>query len=77
LGAGAGNAQLECSSVLDKIGVQTGVDLYKVMDAAENVLAPCCHGPIVINNDSFMLAMRGLLGFLLMRAGRNASTSYS
>jgi 4-hydroxy 2-oxovalerate aldolase len=37
-GAGAGNAQLEVlAAVLDKMGYQTGIDLYKVLDAAEIV----------------------------------------
>ena len=35
-GAGAGNAQLEVLvSVLEKLGYETGIDLYKMLDAAE------------------------------------------
>jgi len=37
-GAGAGNAQLEVLiAVLEKMGYETGIDLYKVLDAAEVV----------------------------------------
>ncbi len=35
-GAGAGNAQLEVLvPVLDKLGYDTGIDMYKLFDAAE------------------------------------------
>jgi 4-hydroxy 2-oxovalerate aldolase len=35
-GAGAGNTQLETLiAVLDKMGIKTGIDLYKVLDAAD------------------------------------------
>src|SRR5690606_21278924 len=36
LGAGAGNTQTEVLvAVLDRLGVETGIDLYKIMDLAE------------------------------------------
>src|SRR4028118_2096567 len=41
LGAGAGNAKTELlAAVLDKMGVETGLDVFKLMDAAEYTLAP-------------------------------------
>ncbi|WP_343809139.1 4-hydroxy-2-oxovalerate aldolase, partial [Marinobacterium maritimum] len=37
LGAGAGNTPLEVfCAVLDRMGVETGIDLYKIMDVAED-----------------------------------------
>ncbi len=40
-GAGAGNTQTEVLvAVLDRMGIQTGVDLYKMMDLAEEIVAP-------------------------------------
>ena len=41
LGAGAGNTQTEVLvGVLDRMGIETGVDFYKMMDLAEDVVAP-------------------------------------
>lgn len=38
-GAGAGNCQLECFiALLEKCGVHTGVDLYKLLDTSEQVM---------------------------------------
>lgn len=38
-GAGAGNCQLECViAVLEKMGISTGVDLYKIFDTGENII---------------------------------------
>ncbi len=71
LGAGAGNAQLEVLiGVLQKVGVETGVDFYKVMDAAENVVEPMMHRPQVINNDSLMLGYAGVYSSFLLHARR-------
>lgn len=45
LGAGAGNAQEEVLVVvLEKAGFETGIDAYKIMDAAE-VLDPMMKAP--------------------------------
>lgn len=56
LGAGAGNAQMEVIiGVLDKMGYKTGVDFYKIMDVAENIVEPLMRRPQVINNTSLML----------------------
>jgi 4-hydroxy 2-oxovalerate aldolase len=40
-GAGAGNCQLEAlCALLKKEGIQTGLDLYKLLDASEQIIAP-------------------------------------
>src|SRR5260370_27731145 len=48
LGAGAGNAPTELlATVLEKMGLNPGLDIYKLMDAAEYVIAPLMpHPPI-------------------------------
>jgi 4-hydroxy-2-oxovalerate/4-hydroxy-2-oxohexanoate aldolase len=41
LGAGAGNTPLEVfAAVLDRMGADTGVDVFKLMDVAEDVVVP-------------------------------------
>ncbi len=74
LGAGSGNAQLEVLiGVLQKTGVETGVDFYKVMDAAERVVEPLMHRPQVINNDGLMLGYAGVYSSFLLHARRAAA----
>jgi 4-hydroxy-2-oxovalerate aldolase len=71
LGAGSGNAQLEVLiGVLEKMGVESGVDFYKVMDAAEQVVEPLMHRPQVINNDGLMLGYSGVYSSFLLHARR-------
>jgi len=73
LGAGAGNAQLEVLiGVLQKLGVETGVNFYKVMDAAEQVVEPIMPRAQVINNDSLMLGYAGVYSSFLLHARRAA-----
>jgi len=71
LGAGAGNAQLEVLiGVLERMGVDSGVDFYKIMDAAEQVVEPLMHRPQVINNDGLMLGYAGVYSSFLLHARR-------
>ena len=73
LGAGSGNAQMEVLiGVLQKMGIETGVDFYKVMDAAEEVLEPIMLRPQVINNDGLMLGYAGVYSSFLLHARRAA-----
>ena len=49
-GAGAGNTQLEVLvAVLDKLGYETGIDLYKILDAAN--LAEKAFNPVAKINE--------------------------
>ena len=46
LGAGAGNTQTEVAvAVLDKMNIKTGIDVYKMMDIAEELVAPILEKP--------------------------------
>jgi 4-hydroxy 2-oxovalerate aldolase len=73
LGAGAGNAQLEVlAAVLAKMGYHTGVDFYKLMDTAEQVLEPLMHRPQIISNDALAIGYAGAYGSFLLHARRAA-----
>lgn len=74
LGAGAGNAQLEVLiAVLEKAGFSTGVDFYKVMDAAAEVLEPLMQRPQIIDNASLAIGYAGTYGSFLLHAKRAAT----
>lgn len=61
MGAGAGNTQTEVMvGVLDKMGYHTGIDLYKMMDVAQDLIAPILPEPIIVDNDSLMLGYAGV-----------------
>ncbi|MGE7762173.1 4-hydroxy-2-oxovalerate aldolase [Peribacillus sp. NPDC097895] len=73
LGAGAGNTQTEVLvAVLDRLGIQTGVDLYKMIDLAENIVAPILPKPQEITKDSLVLGYAGVYSSFLLHAQRAA-----
>ncbi|AOQ22905.1 4-hydroxy-2-oxovalerate aldolase [Moorella thermoacetica] len=73
LGAGAGNAQTEALvGVLDKLGYRTGVDFYKVMDVAEEIVEPIMHRPQVVRNAPLMLGYAGVYSSFLLHTYRAA-----
>lgn len=73
LGAGAGNTQTEVLvSVLDKIGIQTGVDVYKIMDVAEDIIAPILPQPQEITRGSLVLGYAGVYSSFLLHAQKAA-----
>lgn len=61
LGAGCGNANTQAlAAVLDLMGVESGVDFYKLVDAAENTVRPLIKRPLEITNESIMLGHTGV-----------------
>lgn len=73
LGAGAGNTQTEALvAVLDKMGYQTGVDLYKIMDVAEQVVEPVMQRPQVAGSAPLMLGYAGVYSSFLLHTYRAA-----
>lgn len=73
LGAGAGNTQTEVLvAVLDRMGIKTGVDLYKMMDLAEDIVAPILPKPQEITKDSLVLGYAGVYSSFLLHAQRAA-----
>jgi 4-hydroxy 2-oxovalerate aldolase len=71
LGAGAGNAATEVlCAALDRAGHETGVDLWKVMDVAEEVVAPIMPRPQVIDRTALVLGYAGVYSSFLLHAER-------
>jgi 4-hydroxy-2-oxovalerate/4-hydroxy-2-oxohexanoate aldolase len=73
LGAGAGNTPMEVLvAVLHRMGIETGVDLYKVMDVAEDLVLPMMDHPIRIDRDALILGYAGVYSTYLLFAKRAA-----
>lgn len=73
LGAGAGNAQLEVlAGVLQRKGIPTGLDFYKLMDIAENDVEPLMQRPQVIRTAPLMLGYAGVYSSFLLHVYRAA-----
>ncbi|ULL15176.1 4-hydroxy-2-oxovalerate aldolase [Paenibacillus sp. H1-7] len=69
LGAGAGNTQTEALiAVLQRMGVDLGIDLYKMMDLAESVVAPVMHRVPEINKGSLAMGYAGVYSSFLLHA---------
>jgi len=73
MGAGAGNTPLEVfAAVCERMGIETGVDLFKLMDAAEEVITPMMPKPVRIDRDSLTLGYAGVYSTFLFHAKRAA-----
>lgn len=71
LGAGAGNTQTEVLlAVLDRMGIDVGIDLYKMMDVAENIVGPLLPGSQDIRKGSLVLGYAGVYSSFLLHAER-------
>mgnify|MGYP000467283807 CR=1 FL=1 len=71
LGAGAGNTPLEVFNVVcDRMGIQTCVDVFKLMDVAEDRVVPMMDDPIRIDRDSLVLGYAGVYSSFLLFAKR-------
>jgi 4-hydroxy-2-oxovalerate/4-hydroxy-2-oxohexanoate aldolase len=75
-GAGSGNTATEVLvAVCNRMGVDTGVDLNKIEDAAEDIALPIMGKPTRISRDSLTLGYAGVYSSFLLFA-RRAEAKY-
>jgi 4-hydroxy-2-oxovalerate/4-hydroxy-2-oxohexanoate aldolase len=73
LGAGAGNTPMEVLiAVCDRMGIDTGVDTFKISDVAEDRVVPIMDHVIRIDRDSLTLGYAGVYSSFLLFAKRAA-----
>jgi 4-hydroxy 2-oxovalerate aldolase len=73
LGAGAGNAPTELlAAVLDRLGINPGLDVFGLMDAAEYVMAPIMPFQPFPDRDSIAIGYAGVYSTFLLHAKRAA-----
>ena len=73
LGAGAGNTPLEVFlAVCDRMGIETGVDIFKAMDIAEDLIVPMMDHMVRVDRDSLTLGWAGVYSSFLLFAKRSA-----
>jgi 4-hydroxy-2-oxovalerate/4-hydroxy-2-oxohexanoate aldolase len=73
LGAGAGNTPLEVLvAVLERMGVESGVDLFKAMDIAEELIVPMMDHLVRVDRDALTLGYAGVYSSFLLFAKRSA-----
>jgi 4-hydroxy 2-oxovalerate aldolase len=73
LGAGSGNTPTEVLvAVLDKLGYNTGIDLWKIMDVAEDIVRPIMPKPVRIGKASLTMGYAGVYSSFLLHADKAA-----
>jgi 4-hydroxy 2-oxovalerate aldolase len=71
LGAGAGNTQIEAlAGVLERKGLDAGLDFYGLQDLAENILEPLMQRPQTIKTGPLMLGYAGVYSSFLLHVYR-------
>jgi 4-hydroxy-2-oxovalerate/4-hydroxy-2-oxohexanoate aldolase len=73
MGAGAGNTPLEVFvAVADRMGIATGIDLFKIEDVAEDIVVPMMGQPVRVDRESLTIGHAGCYSTFLLFARRAA-----
>lgn len=73
-GAGAGNTPVEALvGVCDKLEIATGIDFFKIADAAEDIVAPLMPTECVVDRQAMMLGYAGCYSSFLKHAEGHAN----
>ncbi|MFC6568543.1 4-hydroxy-2-oxovalerate aldolase [Actinoplanes utahensis] len=68
-GAGAGNTPVEAFvGVCDKLGIRTGVDFFKIVDAAEDVVRPVMPDECKLDRMALIMGYAGVYSSFLLHA---------
>jgi 4-hydroxy 2-oxovalerate aldolase len=70
-GAGAGNTPVEAFvAVAEKLGIRTGVDVLRIIDAAEDVVRPVMDGECLLDRLTLTMGYAGVYSSFLKHADR-------
>jgi 4-hydroxy-2-oxovalerate/4-hydroxy-2-oxohexanoate aldolase len=71
LGAGAGNTPMEVFvAVCARMGIETGVDVFRIQDVAEDLVVPVMDQIVRVDRDSLTLGYAGVYSSFLLFAKR-------
>lgn len=71
LGAGGGNTPMEVLvAVCQMMGIETGVDVFRIQDVAEDLVVPIMDFPLRLDRDALTLGYAGVYGSFLLFAKR-------
>ncbi|MEU0278170.1 4-hydroxy-2-oxovalerate aldolase [Streptomyces sp. NPDC088147] len=72
-GAGAGNTPVEAfAAVCEKLGFRTGIDVMKIVDAAEDVVRPVMDDECTLGRMELMMGYAGVYSSFLKHAAQHA-----